>query len=161
MGAIELHARPSPDYEAKLARTRALLVKAAADHQPLVQASSLGAEDMVITHLVQGLELDIPVFVLDTGLLHPQTLEMYLRQSHAARTHELSDRLGSVTSPTHVICGEEDIFTPPRYSVDIANAIPGARLTVMPEVGHGMFWEATDDFNRTVLEFIDQHPLKG
>jgi hypothetical protein len=24
-----------------------------------------------------------------------------------------------------------------------------------------MFWEATDDFNRIVLEFIDQHPLNG
>lgn len=85
MGAIELHARPSPDYDAKLARTRALLVQAAADYQPLVQASSLGAEDMVITHLVQALELDIPVFVLDTGLLHPQTLEMLDRLKGSLR----------------------------------------------------------------------------
>lgn len=92
---------------------------------------------------------------------HPQTLDMYLRQSHAARTHDLVQGLASITAPTHVICGEEDIFTPPRYSLDIANAIPGARLTVMPEVGHGMFWEATDDFNRLVLEFIDQHPLNS
>jgi len=92
---------------------------------------------------------------------NPQTLEMYLRQSHAARTHEYLDRLETVGAPTHVICGEEDIFTPPRYSVDIANAIPGAKLTVMPEVGHGMFWEATDDFNRVVLDFIDLHPLNG
>jgi pimeloyl-ACP methyl ester carboxylesterase len=92
---------------------------------------------------------------------NPQTLEMYLRQSHAARTHEYLDRLETVGAPTHVICGEEDIFTPPRYSVDIANAIPGAQLTVMPDVGHGMFWEATDDFNRIVLDFIDLHPLNG
>jgi 3-oxoadipate enol-lactonase len=92
---------------------------------------------------------------------NPQTLEMYLRQSHAARTHDLIDRLGSITAPAHVICGDEDIFTPPRYSVDLVNAIPGARLSVMPEVGHGMFWEATDDFNRVVLDFIDQHPLSG
>lgn len=90
---------------------------------------------------------------------HPQTLPMYLRQSFAARTHETLDRLGSITAPTHVICGEEDIFTPPRYSIDVANAIPGARLSVMPKVGHGMFWEATEDFNRLVLDFIDQHPL--
>ena len=85
MGAIELHARPSPDYQAKLARTRALLVQAAADHAPLVQASSLGAEDMVISHLVQALELDIPVFVLDTGLLHPQTLEVLDRLKASLR----------------------------------------------------------------------------
>jgi pimeloyl-ACP methyl ester carboxylesterase len=90
---------------------------------------------------------------------HRQSLEMYLRQSHAARTHEMLDRLGAVTAPSHVICGEEDIFTPPRYSIDVANAISGARLSVMPEVGHGMFWEATDAFNKLVLDFIDQHPI--
>ena len=92
---------------------------------------------------------------------HPQTLDMYLRQSHAARSHELRDRLGSITAPAHVICAEEDIFTPPRYSVEVANAIPGARLSMMPGVGHGMFWEATADFNRLVLDFIDQHPLNS
>jgi pimeloyl-ACP methyl ester carboxylesterase len=90
---------------------------------------------------------------------HPQTLEMYLRQSNAARTHELLHKLPSVTAPAHVICGEEDIFTPPRYSVEIANAIPGARLTEMPEVGHGMFWEAKDAFNALVRDFIDEHPI--
>ena len=90
---------------------------------------------------------------------NPQTLEMYLRQSHAARTHELLDRLSAIVAPAHVICGEEDIFTPPRYSVEIANAIPGARLTKMPEVGHGMFWEATGAFNRLVRSFIDEHPI--
>ena len=83
-----------------------------------------------------------------------QTLEMYLRQSHAARTHDALARLGQITSPTHVICGEEDIFTPPRYSTEIANAIPGATFSMMPEVGHGMFWEATDSFNELVIDFI-------
>ncbi len=79
MRATELHARPSPGYEAKLAQVRSLLLQAAAGHAPLKQASSLGAEDMVITHLVQQLELDIPVFVLDTGLLHPETLQLVER----------------------------------------------------------------------------------
>lgn len=90
---------------------------------------------------------------------NPQTLEMYLRQSRAARTHNLLDRLGSITAPSHVICGDEDFFTPVRYSVDIANAIPGATLSVMEEVGHGMFWEKTDDFNRLILDFLAAHPI--
>ena len=94
---------------------------------------------------------------------HPQTLEMYLRQSHAARTFDALDRLGGITAPAHVICGAEDIFTPLRYSEAIAAAIPNAELSVMPEVGHGMFWEATDDFNELVIEFIrevEQRPYR-
>jgi 3-oxoadipate enol-lactonase len=83
-----------------------------------------------------------------------QSLEMYLRQSHAARTFDVLDRLGSISAAAHVICGEEDIFTPRRYSEAIAAAIPNATLSVMPGVGHGMFWEATDAFNKIVLDFI-------
>jgi 3-oxoadipate enol-lactonase len=85
---------------------------------------------------------------------HPQTLEMYRRQSHAARRHDTLDRLAQIAAPTHVICGVEDIFTPLRYSEEIAAAIPGARLTLLPEAGHGMFWEQQTLFNQAVVEFI-------
>lgn len=77
--ATDLHARASKEFEAKLAQSQELLRRAAAQFAPLTQASSLGAEDVVITHLIDSLGLDIPVFVLDTGLLHPQTLELLER----------------------------------------------------------------------------------
>ena len=79
MGAIDLHARASKDYAARLAETQKLLIRAAAEFAPLKQASSLGAEDVVITHLINSLELDIPVFVLETGALHPETLALLER----------------------------------------------------------------------------------
>ncbi len=85
MGAIDLHARPSADFELKLAETRALLRRAATAYAPVTQASSLGAEDVVITHLINSLALDIPVFVLDTGMLHPQTLELLERTRATSR----------------------------------------------------------------------------
>jgi 3-oxoadipate enol-lactonase len=86
---------------------------------------------------------------------HPQTAEMFARQCRAALDFDARDRLGTISVPAHVIAGEEDIFTPPRYSVDIANAIPGATLTILPEVGHGMFWETPDAFNAALLTFLD------
>jgi phosphoadenosine phosphosulfate reductase len=42
----------------------------------LTLACSLGAEDMVLAHLVNTLALDIDIFVLDTGMLHAQTLQL-------------------------------------------------------------------------------------
>jgi phosphoadenosine phosphosulfate reductase len=83
--AIGLHARPSKDFEARLAETQGLLIRAAAEFSPLTQASSLGAEDVVITHLINSLELDIPVFVLETGMLHPQTLALLERTRATSR----------------------------------------------------------------------------
>jgi phosphoadenosine phosphosulfate reductase len=85
MGAVELHARASADFDARLAETTALLQRAATDFAPVTQASSLGAEDVVITHLINSLQLDIPVFVLDTGMLHPQTLELLARTQATSR----------------------------------------------------------------------------
>jgi len=85
MSAIDLHARPSANFEAKLAESRRLLQRAATDFGPITQASSLGAEDVVITHLINALGLDIPVFVLDTGMLHPETLDLLERTKATSR----------------------------------------------------------------------------
>ena len=85
MSAVELHARASKDFEAKLAATQAVLMRAAAEFAPVTQASSLGAEDVVITHIINTLSLDIPVFVLETGMLHTETLELLGRLRATSR----------------------------------------------------------------------------
>jgi phosphoadenosine phosphosulfate reductase len=82
--ATVLHAQASADFAAKLAETQALLRRAAAEFTPVTQASSLGAEDVVITHLFNSQQLDIPVFVLETGALHTETLALLERtQAHS------------------------------------------------------------------------------
>lgn len=77
-------AHASATFDEKLAATRALLRRVAEEFQPLTQASSLGAEDVVITHLVESLGLPIPVFVLETGALHEETLELLQRTQERA-----------------------------------------------------------------------------
>ena len=82
--ATELHAKASATFDAKLAATQAQLKAASLELQPLKQASSLGAEDVVITHILNSLQLDIPVFVLETGALHSDTLALLERlQAHS------------------------------------------------------------------------------
>jgi phosphoadenosine phosphosulfate reductase len=44
-------------------------------------ASSLGAEDQVLTHMIAEASLDIPIFTLDTGRLHPETYDLLDRTS--------------------------------------------------------------------------------
>ena len=76
MGAISLYAKPSATFAAKLAASRALLLSSAAQYSPITQASSLGAEDMVVTHLIADTGIASSVFVLDTRMLHPETLAL-------------------------------------------------------------------------------------
>lgn len=78
-------AHPSADHDARVGEAQALLRQAAAAYRPLKQASSLGAEDVVITHLINALKLDIPVFVLDTGALHNETLALLERTQATSR----------------------------------------------------------------------------
>jgi phosphoadenosine phosphosulfate reductase len=86
MNAIELHAKPSPDFQAKLQASLRLLQVAETEFSPITQASSLGAEDMVITHMLYELGMDASIFVLDTGKLHAQTIALIERtEQHYGR----------------------------------------------------------------------------
>ena len=55
-------------------RTQATLERIAREHAPAVFASSLAAEDMVLTDMILKAGLPIGIFSLDTGRLHPETL---------------------------------------------------------------------------------------
>lgn len=93
MNAIDLNARASADFAHKLAETRNLLKQAALDYAPrapgeeprITLACSLGAEDMVLVHLVNSLQLDIGIFVLETGQLHAETLALLDRLKATSR----------------------------------------------------------------------------
>ncbi len=62
------------DLTALAASTRATLERIAAEFSPAVFASSLAAEDMVITDMILKAGLPIAIFSLETGRLHPETL---------------------------------------------------------------------------------------
>ncbi len=59
----------------KIEQTLAILRQASLSGQVSL-ASSLSAEDMVITHLIATHGLDIGLFAVDTEMLHPETLGM-------------------------------------------------------------------------------------
>ncbi|NCN72216.1 MAG: phosphoadenylyl-sulfate reductase [Betaproteobacteria bacterium] len=93
MSAIDLNARASATFAQKLAETQALLKQAARDYAPssavdeprVTLACSLGAEDMVLAHLINALQLNIGIFVLETGQLHAETLALLERLQASSR----------------------------------------------------------------------------
>lgn len=54
--------------------SQATLARIAADFSPAVFASSLAAEDMVLTDMILRAKLPISIFTLETGRLHAETL---------------------------------------------------------------------------------------
>jgi len=69
-----------------------------------------------------------------------------------------SDRtplLGGIDVPTLVIGGDEDALIPPEESRAFAEAIPGARLTLIPGAGHLPPIEQPDRVNQALIELFE------
>ncbi len=64
----------SAEFAALIASTQATLARCASDYSPAVMASSLAAEDMVLTDMILRAQLPITIFTLETGRLHAETL---------------------------------------------------------------------------------------
>lgn len=66
---------------------------------------------------------------------------------------DASDLLPAVRAKTWVVNGTEDVARPPAWGQQIADGIEGARMTVLPEVGHSVILEQPR-FADEVLEFL-------
>lgn len=66
-------------YEELLVSTGATLERVAVEFSPAALASSLAAEDMVLTDMILRAGLPISIFTLETGRLHAETLAVVTR----------------------------------------------------------------------------------
>lgn len=80
--------------------------------------------------------------------------EGYLGCSEAIRELEYTAALPRIQAPTLVIAGELDQGTTPAMARVIANAIPGARLSIIPGASHLSAVEKPAEFNALVTDFL-------
>ncbi len=67
---------------------------------------------------------------------------------------DVMERVKEIKVPTLVICGEDDILTPVKYSRYLEASIPGSRLAVIPAAGHMVMWEQPEEVNKVIAEFL-------
>lgn len=75
-------------------------------------------------------------------------------QFQAFAEFDCSNSLPGIQAPTLVLTGDLDRLVSPKNSKFIASLIPGAKLVVIPDCGHRMMWEATDECVGLVSEFL-------
>ena len=73
---------------------------------------------------------------------------------------DLERQLPSISCPTLVVVGREDVNAPVSAGEKIAGMIQGASLTVMPGLGHFPPFEAPGLFNALLRGFLDENPKK-
>jgi pimeloyl-ACP methyl ester carboxylesterase len=65
--------------------------------------------------------------------------------------------LETIETPTLLLTGDADLYTPPSVLRLFAARFPNCESVVVPECGHSAFWEQPEHFNRAVLDFIGKH----
>lgn len=86
-------------------------------------------------------------------LTKPKSYERFLVQAQACLTHDAMPQLAQIRSQTLVIGGEKDDALGGDPSRKIAAAIPGSRLKMYPDSGHGLYDEEKD-FQKQILDFL-------
>lgn len=93
-----------------------------------------------------------------SGLADPRALHHYVT---ALYEESLDQRLPDITQPTLVITGERDPLVLPHQAYRAAEAIPNARLAIIPRALHNPMDDRPALFYRALLEFLDSTPAAG
>ena len=74
-----------------------------------------------------------------------------------AARESILDAMRAVRCPTLILVGSEDVATTPGDAAQLASTIPNSTLVVLEGAGHMSNWEAPDEFNRAVRDFLDRN----
>ena len=82
-------------------------------------------------------------------------VEAFLRQQQAIMGRPDSrPGLAAIRCPTLMLVGEQDEGTPPELAREIAAAIPGARLVIVPDSGHLSTIEQPQAVTKALVEWM-------
>lgn len=85
----------------------------------------------------------------------PEFIHLCIARHNWEGTH----RLGDVKAPTLVLIGEKDTIGSNHVgqSEVLRRRIPGAEMKVLAGQSHGFFWQAAEETNATILEWVKKH----
>jgi pimeloyl-ACP methyl ester carboxylesterase len=80
---------------------------------------------------------DTPLFEVVLDILERSSAEQYAAQINALLTRpDAAPVLATITCPTLILTGREDLWSPPEQHAQMAAAIAGAQLCIVEQCGH-------------------------
>ena len=73
----------------------------------------------------------------------------------ACNRFDIMDRVENIRVPTIVVCGGDDVMTPPKYAHFLVEKIEGARVEIIDGAGHMVMIEKPAEFNSRVMDFLE------
>ena len=87
------------------------------------------------------------------------TPDGYIGACHALRDADFSDLADRIDMPTVVLCGTDDMATPPEVAQLLASSIKGARFSLIPGAGHLPCIEAPGHVTEAIDLFLTEASL--
>jgi pimeloyl-ACP methyl ester carboxylesterase len=124
-----------------------------------IRDSSLPARDLVTLYLPGMFSDHAPPEIRDrlAAIMSDTHPAGFCLMATALAEGDTRDLLPRIKTPTLLIWGDADKRSPMNIAHQLQSAIRGARLVVLPGVGHVSNLEASAAFNATLREFLVAH----
>lgn len=147
LALLDTSARPDP--EEATARRRVLMERARSGHfQEVHQAlwPRLVHPDRFVDKALESIVL---------AMMNETGVDAFCRQQEAIIARPDSrPLLAAIACPTLVLVGEQDAITPVEMAREMADAVPGATLAVVPDTGHLATLEAPVHVNAALAKWL-------
>jgi pimeloyl-ACP methyl ester carboxylesterase len=77
-----------------------------------------------------------------------------LNDMKACDQFDIMEQIAQINIPTLALCGDQDVMTPPKYSLYLASHMPKAKALVIEGGTHMVFAEKPLEVNRAIDEFL-------
>lgn len=69
----------------------------------------------------------------------------------------MTDELHKIQCPALILCGEQDILKPPKFSKIMADNIPDSEYVTIPDCGHVAIFEKPKELESAIFGFVMKH----
>lgn len=156
--------RLAPERVVKLAlldtNARSDTAEQMAGREQMIAKAQAGQLDEIVTSLLprflhKNRQNDETLIRVVRDMAAETGAEAFVHQQKAVKTRPDSrPLLKSIACPTLVLVGDGDTLTPPDLSQEMATAIPGAQLVVVPDCGHLSTIEKPDAVNAALVTWV-------
>lgn len=152
-GLVLLDTSARPDTAEAVAARVALMKLAETDLEAVFE--------QLMPRLSHPLRMNLPAV---RGVVHSMMSslgkDVFIRQQGAIMTRPDSrPDLARIQCPTLVICGRQDLVTPPELAEEIAQGIPDTHLCIIEDCGHLSTLDQPDEVSKRLLEWV--RDIKG
>ncbi len=114
--------------------------------RPILRTASFGDE-----------KISPSVVQFNEAMIHDTPIDTLVAFLHALEVHDETAALPVLARiPTLIACGDRDLLTPVKHSEEMAAALPGSLLVIVPGAAHLVQMERPEVINEALVRLVER-----